>query len=120
MLNISQCCSSGGDESGLEMPQSYVRSYFKQLSFDNWELQLPEDPASMESHRWPIGFVTTGFVRGRLVSLRPFHLFPCFMILCLFFFFPASKMTKASCFKNSLQQEAYGRGFMRSCFIRPS
>ncbi|KAK9207019.1 hypothetical protein WN943_017303 [Citrus x changshan-huyou] len=26
--------------------------------------QIPEDPASRASHRWPIGFVTTGFVRG--------------------------------------------------------
>lgn len=51
------------------MPQSSVRSYFKELSSGNWELQIPEDPASRASHRWPIGFVTTGFVRGRLVYI---------------------------------------------------
>ncbi|XP_058085161.1 uncharacterized protein LOC131232728 isoform X2 [Magnolia sinica] len=29
-----------------------------------WELQIPEDPVARQSHRWPIGFVKTGFVRG--------------------------------------------------------
>ncbi|KAH9786822.1 Ribonuclease Ps [Citrus sinensis] len=56
--------SSGINEIQLQMPQSSVRSYFKELSSGNWELQIPEDPASRASHRWPIGFVTTGFVRG--------------------------------------------------------
>lgn len=56
--------SSGSTEGRLEMPQSLVSSYFKELPCGNWELQIPEDPASRESFRWPIGFVTTGFVRG--------------------------------------------------------
>ncbi|KAL9435514.1 hypothetical protein AB3S75_021732 [Citrus x aurantiifolia] len=56
--------SSGINEIQLQMPQSSVRSYFKELPSGNWELQIPEDPASRASHRWPIGFVTTGFVRG--------------------------------------------------------
>ncbi|KAK0581103.1 hypothetical protein LWI29_010073 [Acer saccharum] len=51
-------------EIGLEMPQSSVRSYFKETASGKWELQIAQDPASKESHRWPIGFVTTGFVRG--------------------------------------------------------
>lgn len=51
------------------MPQSAVRSYFKEQSSAKWELQIPEAVAK-ESHRWPIGFVTTGFVRGRLVFFR--------------------------------------------------
>ena len=49
------------------MPQSAVRSYFKEQSAAKWELHIPEDAIARESHRWPIGFVTTGFVRGRLV-----------------------------------------------------
>lgn len=56
---------SGNDEGGLQMPQSAVRSYFKeQSSSSRWELHIPDDAALRESHRWPIGFVTTGFVRG--------------------------------------------------------
>ncbi|KAG7950380.1 hypothetical protein I3843_13G109400 [Carya illinoinensis] len=53
----------GNDKGGLQMPQSAVRSYFKEQSSAKWELHIPEDVAR-EVHRWPIGFVTTGFVRG--------------------------------------------------------
>jgi len=28
---------------------------------------LPEDPATIEAYKPPIGFVTTGFARGRFV-----------------------------------------------------
>lgn len=56
------------------MPQSSVSSYFKELSSGRQELQISEDPAGRESCRWPIGFVTTGFVRGRLVYTSS-HLF---------------------------------------------
>ncbi|KAM4119411.1 hypothetical protein ACJW30_03G056900 [Castanea mollissima] len=55
---------SGTDKGGLQMPQSAVRSYFKEQSPAKWELHKPEDAIARESHRWPIGFVTTGFVRG--------------------------------------------------------
>ncbi|GLT66620.1 hypothetical protein SLA2020_389770 [Shorea laevis] len=55
---------SGKDDGGLQMPQSAVRSYFKEQSSARWELHIPEDAVVTESHRWPIGFVTTGFVRG--------------------------------------------------------
>ncbi|XP_062160430.1 ribonucleases P/MRP protein subunit POP1-like isoform X3 [Alnus glutinosa] len=55
---------SGNDEGRLQMPQSAVRSYFKEQSSARWELHIPEDAVARESHRWPIGFVTTGFVRG--------------------------------------------------------
>uniref|UniRef100_A0A2P2L4N0 Uncharacterized protein LOC105138000 n=1 Tax=Rhizophora mucronata TaxID=61149 RepID=A0A2P2L4N0_RHIMU len=51
-------------EGGLQIPQSSVRSYFKQQLCGNWEFQISQDPVSRGSHRWPIGFVTTGFVRG--------------------------------------------------------
>lgn len=38
-----------------------------QLPTGKWELQIPEDQALNDSHRWTIGFVTTGFVLGRQV-----------------------------------------------------
>ncbi|XP_010530506.1 PREDICTED: uncharacterized protein LOC104807090, partial [Tarenaya hassleriana] len=46
------------------IPQSMVKSYFEEQPSGTWELNVPEDSPSKESHRWPIGFVTTGFVRG--------------------------------------------------------
>ncbi|KAL6965718.1 ribonuclease P [Sarracenia purpurea var. burkii] len=52
----------------VQKPQSSVTSYFEQQPSGKWELQIPKDPAARASHRWPIGFVTTGFVRG---SKRP-------------------------------------------------
>ncbi|XP_048126996.1 ribonucleases P/MRP protein subunit POP1-like [Rhodamnia argentea] len=52
------------NESGLQMPQPAATSYFKEVCPGEWEIQVPEDPIARESHRWPIGFVTTGFVRG--------------------------------------------------------
>ncbi|XP_020101918.1 uncharacterized protein LOC109719568 isoform X2 [Ananas comosus] len=48
----------------LQLPQSYVGSFFTQLESGNWELQLPKDHLAQEAFRWPIGFVTTGFVYG--------------------------------------------------------
>ncbi|XVE81504.1 hypothetical protein DITRI_Ditri15bG0069800 [Diplodiscus trichospermus] len=51
-------------EGRLEMPNSAVGSYFKEQSSGEWALQVPEDRVSREYHRWPIGFITTGFVRG--------------------------------------------------------
>ncbi|KAK6941106.1 LOW QUALITY PROTEIN: Pop1, N-terminal [Dillenia turbinata] len=56
--------SSAINEGGLQMPESCVASYFKQQPSGKWELQIPEDTVARESHRWPIGFVTNGFVRG--------------------------------------------------------
>ncbi|KAF5745934.1 putative Ribonucleases P/MRP protein subunit POP1 [Tripterygium wilfordii] len=65
LSDISLWISSSESFDGkLQMPQSAVRSYFKEQSSGKWELQIPDDLALMESHRWPIGFVTTGFVRG--------------------------------------------------------
>lgn len=52
------------NEIGLQMPQSAATSYFKEVCPGEWEIQVPEDPIARESHRWPIGFVTTGFVQG--------------------------------------------------------
>ncbi|KAH6778154.1 hypothetical protein C2S52_006324 [Perilla frutescens var. hirtella] len=56
--------SSGSSDQQLQIPQSSVASYFVQLPSGKWELQIPEDQALYDSHRWPIGFVMTGFVRG--------------------------------------------------------
>ncbi|KAL3652749.1 hypothetical protein CASFOL_002430 [Castilleja foliolosa] len=53
--------SLDSDEQGLQIPQSSLNSYFTQLPSGKWQLQIPEDQSF---HRWPIGFVTTGFVRG--------------------------------------------------------
>ncbi|KAK0587588.1 hypothetical protein LWI29_025414 [Acer saccharum] len=65
LSDVSQWTSrSEIKEIGIEMPQSSVRSYFKETASWKWELQIAEDPASKVSHRWPISFVTTGFVRG--------------------------------------------------------
>ncbi|KAJ9692920.1 hypothetical protein PVL29_011842 [Vitis rotundifolia] len=55
---------SKSTEAGLQIPQSSVRSFFKQQSSGKWKLQIPEDTVTRESNHWPIGFVTTGFVRG--------------------------------------------------------
>ncbi|KAL4354775.1 hypothetical protein GQ457_06G031370 [Hibiscus cannabinus] len=65
LADISMWTSSTTSiEGGLEMPNSAVGSYFKEQPSGKWELQEPDDPASIEYHRWPVGFVTTGFVRG--------------------------------------------------------
>ncbi|KAG8371259.1 hypothetical protein BUALT_Bualt13G0069000 [Buddleja alternifolia] len=65
---------SEGDDQKLELPQSSLGSYFKQTPSGKWEPQIPEDSALRESYRWPIGFITTGFVRGRQVK-TPFFMF---------------------------------------------
>lgn len=49
------------------MPHAFVGSYFKVLPSGKWDFHLPEDPAAREAYRPPIGFVTTGFVRGRFI-----------------------------------------------------
>lgn len=65
------CFRSENIDEGLQIPQSAVSSYFKEQSSGKWELHIPRDNTALESHRWPIGFVTTGFVRGRLVYMPP-------------------------------------------------
>ena len=57
--------SQENSEGGLQIPLSAVTSYFKEQTSGKWELQMPEDITARESYRLPIGFVTTGFVRGR-------------------------------------------------------
>ncbi|KAK3034635.1 hypothetical protein RJ639_033590 [Escallonia herrerae] len=61
--------TSGTDKNvELQITQSSLRSYFAQQLSGKWEVREPEDPKARESHRCPIGFVTSGFVRG---SKRP-------------------------------------------------
>ncbi|KAK7313763.1 hypothetical protein VNO77_38961 [Canavalia gladiata] len=62
--------SSEKIEKGLQMSQSAMRLYFKEHSSGNWGMQIPDDSIARESHRWPIGFVTTASVQGskRLVA----------------------------------------------------
>ncbi|CAN6200730.1 unnamed protein product [Urochloa humidicola] len=48
----------------LQLPQSYVSSYFSWFDPSTSNLQLPKDDAARDAFRWPIGFVTTGFVHG--------------------------------------------------------
>ncbi|KAK1319244.1 hypothetical protein QJS10_CPB04g01008 [Acorus calamus] len=59
---------SDENEERLQIPQTLLNSYFSHSESSKWELQVPEDPLSRQTYRWPIGFVTTGFVRG---SVKP-------------------------------------------------
>ncbi|CAL5195210.1 unnamed protein product [Lathyrus oleraceus] len=62
--------SSVKSEAGLKLSESAMRSYFKENSSGKWGMQIPDDSIGRESHRWPIGFVTTACVQGskRLVA----------------------------------------------------
>ncbi|KAA8538566.1 hypothetical protein F0562_028240 [Nyssa sinensis] len=55
---------SDSNDRELQVPESSLRSYFVQQPSGKWELQIPDATVDMASDRWPIGFVTTGFVRG--------------------------------------------------------
>ncbi|XP_066395626.1 ribonucleases P/MRP protein subunit POP1-like [Miscanthus floridulus] len=49
----------------LQLPQSHVSSYFSWFDDPSTSsLQLPTDAAAREAFRWPIGFVTSGFIHG--------------------------------------------------------
>uniref|UniRef100_J3NA70 Uncharacterized protein n=2 Tax=Oryza brachyantha TaxID=4533 RepID=J3NA70_ORYBR len=48
----------------LQLPQSHLSSYFSWLDPSTSKLQLPNDDSIQKAFRWPIGFVTTGFVHG--------------------------------------------------------
>ncbi|KAK9086285.1 hypothetical protein Syun_028679 [Stephania yunnanensis] len=62
--DIELWTSRSDEAEGLQIPQSSVASYFIQQPSDEWQLNKPENPAAAETHRLPIGFVTSGFVRG--------------------------------------------------------
>lgn len=49
----------------LQLPQSHVSSYFSWLDPSTSNLQLPNGDSTRKAFRWPIGFITTGFVHGR-------------------------------------------------------
>lgn len=69
MTDLLSWTSSSGSLGGFEISQMAMLSYFKQQSFGQWVLEIPEDPVALKSHRWPIGFVTSGFVRGSKKSM---------------------------------------------------
>ncbi|XP_068642677.1 ribonucleases P/MRP protein subunit POP1-like [Aristolochia californica] len=74
LTDLSQSTSRWDEEKVLQIPPSSVRTYFMQKPSGKWELQIPEDPVARQSNRWPIGFVTSGFVRG---STKPVALALC-------------------------------------------
>lgn len=97
----------GNDKGGIQMPQSAVRSYFKEQSSAKWELCIPEDVA-IEVHRWPIGFVTTGFVRGRLEYASFYTKYVLvFVFHCIMFSY--SNIWSELCAVRSQQQWLYAR-----------
>ncbi|CAN8314445.1 unnamed protein product [Cochlearia groenlandica] len=53
-----------GEERCVTIPQSSVSCYFQEQPCGTWELNVTEETLAKQFHRWPIGFVTTGFVRG--------------------------------------------------------
>ncbi|CAD5192791.1 unnamed protein product [Musa acuminata subsp. malaccensis] len=67
LTDLSRWTSRSEGEEDLEelqVPQSFVRSCFTEQNSGKWELQDCEDSLALQTFRWPIGFVTTGFVRG--------------------------------------------------------
>ncbi|KAM0858248.1 hypothetical protein ACQ4PT_047954 [Festuca glaucescens] len=48
----------------VQIPQSHISSYFSSLDPGTNDLEHPKDDTTREALRWPIGFVTTGFVHG--------------------------------------------------------
>ena len=65
-LKVSSCKQRRLEDAGkFQAPQSLPGSYFVQQPSGRWALQVPEEPVVRESFRWPIGFITTGFIRGR-------------------------------------------------------
>uniref|UniRef100_A0ACD6A0Q1 Uncharacterized protein n=1 Tax=Avena sativa TaxID=4498 RepID=A0ACD6A0Q1_AVESA len=48
----------------VQLPQSHISSYFSSLDPGTSGLEHAKDDTSLEAWRWPIGFVTTGFIHG--------------------------------------------------------
>ncbi|CAA7388453.1 unnamed protein product [Spirodela intermedia] len=63
LSDILSLASRAEEREKLQISQSTVDS-------GSWAMQVPEDP----SHRWPIGFVTSGFTRG---SAHPMAMAVC-------------------------------------------
>ncbi|KAD5803374.1 hypothetical protein E3N88_14734 [Mikania micrantha] len=64
LTDIKLWLSGSSNKGDLQVPQSALSTYFVKQDSGKWEFQAPKDPAAMESNRWPIGFVTSGFVQG--------------------------------------------------------
>ncbi|XAR58367.1 Ribonuclease P [Bertholletia excelsa] len=80
--DITLWTSRPDNEEKLQIPQSSASSYSELQPSGKWEGQSPLDPAAKASHRWPMGFVTSGFVRG---SKKPSAVALCeaVMLSCL-------------------------------------
>ncbi|KZV33288.1 hypothetical protein F511_05411 [Dorcoceras hygrometricum] len=72
-VDIMSWTRSDCDDHQLQIPQSSLESYFVQLPSGKWELQIPENPSTRDSYRHPIGFITTGFVRGSKKPMAGAH-----------------------------------------------
>ncbi|KAL4560819.1 hypothetical protein LXL04_032973 [Taraxacum kok-saghyz] len=59
--DIKLWTSGSNEKVELQVPQSLLATYFAKQDSGKWEYKVPSD---MESNRWPIGFVTSGFVPG--------------------------------------------------------
>ncbi|RWW86322.1 hypothetical protein BHE74_00004920 [Ensete ventricosum] len=59
------------DEASLAECQAAV--VFPEQNSGKWELQDCEDSLALQTFRWPIGFVTTGFVRGSFAGSACFQ-----------------------------------------------
>ncbi|MCL7030627.1 hypothetical protein MKW94_017671 [Papaver nudicaule] len=65
LSDFSLWISRSDDQEGqLQIPEPYMKSYYIQRPCGKWELKTPEHPAERDSFRCPIGFVTSGSVRG--------------------------------------------------------
>lgn len=73
------------DNEQLQLPECVLKSYFVRLPSGGWDVQVPEDSAMRQCFRWPIGFVTAGFVRGRQVSELFTSSFKCLFLAILLF-----------------------------------
>ncbi|KAJ0810242.1 putative ribonuclease P [Helianthus annuus] len=64
LADIKLWISGSNNKGELQVPPSSVATYFAKQDSGKWEFRVPEDPAAVESNRWPIGFITSGFVQG--------------------------------------------------------
>lgn len=63
-VDLPAWASRSEEHAPLQMPQSFIQSYFTRGTSGTWELHVPQDSSTLQWYRWPIGFITSGFVRG--------------------------------------------------------
>lgn len=62
LTDINLWTSGSNNKVDLQVPQK--ATIFEEQDSGKWEFKVPEEAEAMESNRWPIGFVTSGFIRG--------------------------------------------------------